>query len=115
MNFRFLRIFRPVDFLIFLLFLGITIASFLFLRSDGKTEAHLIIKSSEKEYVYPLSKDREIEISGNIGKSLIVIHDGRAYFKSSPCSNKTCIHMGVVQEENDWAACLPNDIFIRVE
>ncbi len=112
-NFR--RLLRPLDFAILFIFILVTAASFLFLKTHGNQEARLVIESSKKEYIYPLTKNREIEIEGALGKSVIVIQDGRAYFKSSPCSNKTCIHMGAVQEENDWAACLPNDVFIRVE
>ncbi|MBR0101050.1 MAG: NusG domain II-containing protein [Treponema sp.] len=112
---NFLRIFRPVDFIILFIFLLVTAASVLFLKTHRNKEARLIVTSSQKEYIYPLSKDRKIEIDGVLEKSEIVIHDGRAYFKSSPCKNKTCIQMGALCEENDWAACLPNDVFIRIE
>ena len=114
-RFQFFRFFKLADFLILILFIGVTVASFLFLRTHESQEANLIIKSSEKEFVYPLSKNREIEVKGLIGNSVIVIEDGKAYFKSSPCKNQVCIQMGAVHDENDWAACLPNDIFIRVE
>lgn len=115
MKHNILRLFCPGDFIILLLFLLITAASFLFLKTHRNKEARLIVTSSKKEYVYPLSKDRKIEIDGILGKSEIVIHGGRAFFKSSPCINKTCVQMGVLCEENDWAACLPNDVFIRIE
>ncbi len=111
----FLRIFRPLDFVILLIFILVTVSSFLFLKTHGNQEVHLVIESSRKEYIYPLTKNREIEIEGVLGKSVIVIQDGRAYFKSSPCKNHVCVQMGAVCEENDWAACLPNDVFIRVE
>ena len=114
MNLSILRIFRAVDFIIFAIFLSITIASFLFLKTHGTSEAHLVVTSGKKEYIYPLSKNQEVEIEGVLGKSVIVIQNGRAFFKDSPCQNKTCVHMGAVSGENDWAACLPNDIFIRV-
>ena len=74
-----------------------------------------MISVNKKDYIYPLNKNREVEIAGILGNSVIEIQDGRAFFKESPCTNKTCVHMGVVSAENDWAACLPNDIFIRVD
>lgn len=111
---QFAKIFRPLDFVILALFVSATIASFLFLKTSKNHEARLIVTSGKKEFVYSLEKNREVEIEGVLGKSLIVIQDGRAFFKDSPCQNKTCVHMGAVSEENDWAACLPNDIFIRV-
>ena len=115
MNFAFCRIFRKVDFFILFLFLSVTVASFLFLRTHSSAQAHLLVTSGEKEFIYSLEKNRELEIDGAIGKSVIVIQDGRAFFKNSPCTNKTCVHLGAVSEENDWAACLPNDIFIRID
>ena len=97
------------------LFIAVTVASFLFLKTSKNPEQNLVITAAQKEYIYPLSKNREVEIAGVLGNSVIVIQDGRAFFKSSPCTNKTCVHMGAVSLENDWAACLPNDVFIRVE
>nr|WP_294431025.1 NusG domain II-containing protein [uncultured Treponema sp.] len=115
MNRLIFRIFRPFDFVIFTLFALLTAASFLFLKTSRNSERRVVINAGKKEFIFPLDKNREIEIEGNIGKSLIIIKDGRAFFKTSPCQNKTCIQMGAVIEENDWAACLPNDVFIRVE
>ena len=115
MNRSFLRIFRPVDFLILILFSALAVASILFLKTSKNSERRLVINSGEKEFIYPLDKNRELQIEGVIGISVIEIQDGRAFFKKSPCSNHTCIQMGAVSGENDWAACLPNDIFIRIE
>ena len=115
MNFAIFTIFRKADIFIFILFLSVTVASFLFLKTSESHEARLLVTSGKKEFIYSLEKNRELEIDGAIGKSVIVIQDGRAFFKSSPCTNKTCVHMGAVSAENDWAACLPNDVFIRVE
>ena len=112
---NFWRVFRPLDFVILLIFILVTASSFLFLKTHENHEARLVIESSKKEYIYPLTKNRVIEIEGVLGKSVIVIQDGRAYFKSSPCQNHVCVQMGAVCEENDWAACLPNDVFIRIE
>ncbi len=112
---KILSIFKAADFLILILFISVTVASFLSLKSSKNHEKRLIITSGKTEYIYSLSKDRELEIKGDIGTSVIIIKDGKAFFKSSPCKNKTCVHTGAVSGENDWAACLPNDIFIRVE
>lgn len=108
-------IFRPVDFIIFFLFVAVTAVSFSLLTTAKNSERRLVIMSGKKEFIYPLEKHREIEAAGVLGNSLIVIEDGRAFFKESPCKNHLCVQMGAVTEENDWAACLPNDIFIRVE
>ena len=115
MNRSFLRIFRPADFLILILFSALVVASILFLKTSKTSEKRLVINSGKKEFIYPLDKNRELQIEGVIGNSVIEIQDGRAFFKESPCSNHTCIQMGAVSDENEWAACLPNDIFIRIQ
>jgi len=115
MGYGIIKLIKKFDLVLFFLFLFVTGASFFSLKNRHSEESHLIVTSSGKEFIYPLNKDRDLEIEGIIGKSTIVIKDGRAFFKSSPCKNKTCVHMGAVSKENDWAACLPNDIFIRVE
>ncbi|WP_407428534.1 NusG domain II-containing protein [Treponema sp.] len=114
MNLKILKLFRPLDFLILFLFIAVTAASFFFLKNSKDTKHMLVISADKKEYIYPLSKNREIQIESVLGQSIIVIQDGKAFFKSSPCTNKTCVQMGAVSEENDWAACLPNDVFIRI-
>ncbi|MBQ8014274.1 MAG: NusG domain II-containing protein [Treponema sp.] len=115
MKFTIFTFFRKADFVIFFLSLAVTTASFLFLKTHSSARKQLLVTSGNREYIYFLEKNRELEINGAIGKSVIEIQDGRAFFKDSPCTNKTCVHMGSVSEENDWAACLPNDIFIRVD
>ena len=109
------KILRKTDIIILALFLLVTAFSFLSLKSDKKPEHLLSITSGNKEYVYSLKKAQTVKIQGALGVSTIVIQDGKAFFAASPCDNKTCIHMGAVRNENDWAACLPNDIFIRIE
>lgn len=101
--------------MILVLFVSVTAASFLFLKTSENLEHRLVITSGEKEFIYPLDKNRVVEIKGNLGKSVIVIQDGRAFFKSSPCKNHVCVQTGAISMENEWAACLPNDIFIRIE
>jgi len=112
---RYVKFFKKADFIILFFFLGITLASFLFLKTSGKRESTLVIQAGKDEYIYSLKKNREIQVKGILGTSTIVIQDGKAYFKNSPCKNHLCVNMGAVEAENDWAACLPNDIFIRVE
>ena len=107
-------LFSFMDFFILFIFMAVTVASFMLLGRTGPAKSVLIITSGEKEYAFSLAQDRLLEIDGAIGKSVIEIQDGRAFFKDSPCKNKICVHTGAVSGENDWAACLPNDVFIRV-
>jgi len=110
------NIFKPFDFLFILASLSAVVFSFLMLRNgNSEKEARLIIDGGGKEFVYPLSENLELNIEGEIGISVIKIENGKAFFEDSPCPNRLCVEMAPVKENNDWAACMPNEVFIRVE
>ena len=111
-----MKAFRPLDFVLLLVFLAVCAWAIVAVTSRGKQSAPLlIVNSPDGEYVYPLAKDREISVLGAIGNSVLVIKDGKAFFKDSPCPNKTCVQTGELTRNNDWAACLPNQVIIHVE
>lgn len=75
----------------------------------------LVIDSPGGQYVYALDTDATYEVEGRLGISTIRVSGGRAFFTDSPCPNKTCVQSSPVSQNGEWSACLPNDIFIRVE
>ncbi len=106
---------KKFDILIFAIALGITTLSFFPLINRRKSTAVLVITSGSDEYRYPLSADKTIEIDGAIGKSTIQIQGGFAFFADSDCPNKICVQSGKISQDGQWAACLPNDVFLRIE
>jgi len=79
-------------------------------RQGGYVE----IKSAEETLLYSLSEDREVEVSGPIGTTHVHVIDGRAHITDSPCRDKICITTGWVEQGGDWAACLPNRVFVSI-
>lgn len=106
---------KLLDLPIILLSLAALLTSVLLLRRGGRDEKHVIIRTEEAEYVYPLSKDAVYRIEGSIGISEIEISDGTVRFLDSPCPGKTCVMTGALSEPGQWAACLPNKVFVRIE
>ena len=106
---------KLLDLPILLLSLAALLASVLLLRRGGGDEKHVIIRTAEAEYVYPLSKDAVYQIEGSIGISEIEISGGTVRFLDSPCPSKTCVMTGALSEPGQWAACLPNEVFVRIE
>ena len=106
---------KPVDFIIiafsivFIVFIAINI------YADNTGSAVLKITSADAEYLYPLEKDSEIDVEGPIGHTHVVIMNGEAYISESPCDNKQCILMGSISKQGQWAACMPNRVFISIE
>lgn len=106
---------KPLDIVIFIVFIVMTVISFITIKSKSQSKPVLIITADKTNYIYPLDKDNSYNIEGLIGISTITVKDGQAFFEDSPCPNKTCVQSGHISENGEWNACLPNQIFIRIQ
>lgn len=109
------RRFKPIDYIIAVLFLAAAVFSLIYALQYKEGKAKLIVTDGRREWVYPLDEDREIEVKGTLGISRILIKNGQAMFLDSPCDNRVCVQSFPLSRNGDWAACLPNQIFIHVE
>lgn len=102
---------------IVILFASVATAVFaaVYAYKSSTGQAQLVIQSPGNEYVYDLSKDRIIEIKGTLGISRIAIEHGTARFLDSPCRQKICVQHPPISKKGEWAACLPNRVFIKIE
>ena len=100
-----------------LIFLAVVAGSIFFVASgrDGGGSPVLVVNAPEGEFVYPMNRNRVVRMKGVLGESVLVIEDGKAFFRESPCPNKICVQTRPVEHDNDWAACLPNQVIIHVE
>lgn len=81
-----------------------------------KNEAeYLLVKDTAGEFLYSLDKDQTIVADGPVGESVIVIENKTARFEHSDCQNGLCVLMGAISKGGEWAACLPNKVFISIE
>jgi hypothetical protein len=107
-------ILRPLDVLIVAssaaLLVALSIAVY-----GGPPSATLVVSTEMGEWVYPMSQDRDIEAQGPLGITYIHIGDGNAHIEDSPCANKTCVASLPISKTGEWAACLPNGVFIHIE
>ncbi len=63
---------------------------------------------------YDLNQQRELHVKGAIGEAIIVINNGQARFKQSPCPNQYCVHQGWLSRAGQAAICLPNQISLQL-
>lgn len=107
---------KPVDIIILIFSASVTVFSFIAIkRKSSDSKPVLIVTSRKTEYIYPMDRNGSYKIEGLIGTSLIEVKDGKAFFTDSPCPNKNCVHAGGISHNGDWNACLPNDVFIRIQ
>jgi hypothetical protein len=83
--------------------------------APGSGEPRAVVEGPGGEWIYPLNEDRVIEVAGPLGDTIVGIEDGRARILDSPCPNKTCVASGSLSRAGQWAACLPNEVLLRVE
>ena len=107
---------KPFDIVFILIFLIVIFLSFfnLFRKKNEKT-AELFVQTPKEKFVYSLAKDGIYKFKGLLGESSIQVESGKAKFLDSPCENKNCIQSGEISANGQWAACLPNGIFINIE
>ena len=106
---------RLPDFIV--LFLTVAITVFCAVKIYGKNESALqfVIQGKEGNWVYPVNQTVQIDIPGPLGNTTVVLIDGKAQVVSSPCANQTCVSSPSIQKRNQWIACLPNAVFVRIE
>ena len=64
--------------------------------------------------VYDLNQLRSLSFRGPLGISEVVIQQGKARFKHSPCSNQYCVHQGWLSKAGQVSICLPNHISLEL-
>jgi hypothetical protein len=106
---------RPFDIVILLVSAGIVALSAAWAYGPQAGTVKVVIKGQGGEWIYPLSSDREVEVPGPLGTTLVGIHDKSVRIEESPCPNKTCIAAGAISEAGQWVACLPNQVIVRIE
>lgn len=105
----------PLDWVAILASLALLVASSLFARTSRDGELTVVATGQETEWVYSLEEDREIAIPGPLGTTIVEIHDGHVHIASSPCPNQTCVAVAAINLPGQWVACLPNQVFVRIE
>jgi hypothetical protein len=106
---------KAFDFVIALAATALVAATAVLAYGPGGGQDSLVIKGVQGEWVYPLAADRDIEVQGPLGSTIVEIRDKQAFIEDSPCPNKTCIAAGAISKPGQWVACLPNEVVLRVE
>ncbi|MDR2718136.1 MAG: NusG domain II-containing protein [Treponema sp.] len=80
-----------------------------------QNNVHVLIRSNEREWTFPLDADESVAVSGPLGDTIIQIHDKKTWVVSSPCENQTCVIAGKLYRAGAWSVCLPNNVLLLIE
>ena len=83
---------------------------------DGRAAAAQIYYKTQLVQTIDLSQgeDRRFSIDQNKNVVFHVFPDGSICFEESDCRDKICIHTGRLHTAGESAACLPNQIILKI-
>jgi hypothetical protein len=106
---------KILDILIILLAAGLTVSSAYIAYVKPEKTARVLIRGRDREWTFPLETSETVTVNGPLGDTVVTINGGRAWIESSPCDNQTCVGMGYVSKQGQWALCMPNKVMLIIE
>ena len=106
---------KPLDIPVIILITALTVITGLKAYGRGANSLNVVVRGPDKTWIFPLEAEERVSVAGSIGETLVEIRNGRAAIVSSPCNGQTCVAAGEINKNGQWAACLPNRVFIFVE
>jgi len=103
------------DILIILLAASFVFFSFYNVYAKGQDKINVLIRGQSGEWTFPVDADETVVVAGQLGDTIVRIHDSRAWVESSPCDNQTCVAAGLISRQGQWAACLPNNVLLMIQ
>ncbi len=102
------------DRLVLSLVIGIGVALFFVPRAGDGAGLAVIEGADGFETSVPLADDREFEVPGPLGVTVVQVEDGAVRIVSSPCPRQTCVTMGRAERPGDVVVCVPNRVVVSV-
>jgi hypothetical protein len=82
-------------------------------RATGDLRA--VVRAADgREQLYDLRQDRDLEIPGPAGITLLRIQDGAVWVARAPCARHLCQRMGRLRRPGRSIVCIPNHLVVRV-
>ena len=110
-----IRFLKPLDIPVIGLAAALTLALAVMVYSGKSSASRVVIRSPDKTWFYPLNAEVQVDVAGAIGETVVQIHKGQVAIISSPCAGQTCVAAGALHKNGQWAACLPNRVFVLIE
>ena len=106
---------KILDIIIIFIAASITVSSAYAAYIKPDNSVRVLIRGQGKEWTFPLETNETVSVNGPLGDTIVKINEGRAWIESSPCNNQTCVGMGYVHRQGQWAMCLPNKVMLIIE
>ena len=110
-----LMLLKPFDIPVIMLATALTVFIGLKAYDRGTNSLNVVVRGPDKTWIFPLDAEEQVSVAGSIGETMVEIRKGHAAIVSSPCNGQTCVAAGEINKNGQWAACLPNRVFILIE
>lgn len=94
-----------------LVVLGISVAVY---APDPGSATHVVVQADGERFLYSLSEDTTEIFEGPIGTTVLEIENGEVWVARDPGPLQICVQKGRISEPDEWLACLPNEVFVRI-
>lgn len=82
-------------------------------RTPGEA-THVMVQAEGRRHIYSLDEDVSVTFEGPIGETLMQIENGEVWVAEDPGPLQICVQKGRISNPDEWLACLPNEVFIRI-
>ena len=106
---------KPLDIPVVVLAAALTLFIGAAVYSGGTVSSRVVVRGPDRTWIFPLNAEEMVTVTGSIGETRVEISRGRAAIVSSPCGGQTCVAAGGLHNNGQWAACLPNRVFLFIE
>jgi hypothetical protein len=106
---------RVLDIPVIALAAALTLIIGFAIQGREAASSKVIIRNPDKTWIFPLEAEELVFVAGSIGETVVEISGSRAAIIASPCGGKTCVAAGALHKKGQWAACLPNKVFLLIE
>jgi hypothetical protein len=79
------------------------------------TGSQVTVQAEGERFVYSLEDSQQLTFDGPLGVTVVRIADGAVSVTEDPGPLQICVQQGEVRRAGEWLACLPNEVFIRVD
>lgn len=105
---------RPADAVVVAAAAGLVLALGIALWRPPAPGEWVEIRSADDVVRIDLAGDTTLAVAGRLGDSVVEVAGGRARFAAAPCANRVCLAAGWLSRRDDFAACAPNGISLRL-
>ncbi len=84
-------------------------------NSSGPKE--VIIKIENQVYashLLDLTLDKTYDIQTELGRNVVVIHEGEVWIEEADCPDDTCVRDGHISDAGEILVCLPHRVVIEI-